>query len=111
MPGGRIAEFAGSKRVFGWTMGGVCDHGDHGDRGGDHVVDTEDESCSGFVSESLKPRGRGAFGNVLFLFANTGCPACSSNAIDSSTCRSLDGDCSPVGPGDYCFVFFHVKKG
>ena len=46
MPGGRLAEFAGSKRVFGWTMGGVRghDHGDHGDRGGDHVVDTEDES-------------------------------------------------------------------
>ena len=41
MPGGRLAEFAGSKRVFGWTMGGVCGHGD---RGGDHVVDTEDES-------------------------------------------------------------------
>ena len=50
MPGGRLAEFAGSKRVFGWTMGGVRGHGDrggdrgdrggdHGDRGGDHVVD------------------------------------------------------------------------
>ena len=26
VPGGRLAEFAGSKRVFGWTMGGVRDH-------------------------------------------------------------------------------------
>ena len=23
VPGGRLAEFAGSKRVFGWTMAGV----------------------------------------------------------------------------------------
>ena len=30
MPGGRLAEFAGSKRVFGWTMGGVRGHRDDG---------------------------------------------------------------------------------
>ena len=39
MPGGRLAEFAGSKRVFGWTMGGVRDHRDRGGDHGDHVVD------------------------------------------------------------------------
>ena len=31
VPGGRLAEFAGSKRVFGWTMGGVRGHRDDGD--------------------------------------------------------------------------------
>ena len=43
------------------------------------------------------------------LFANTGCPACSSNALDSSTCGSLDGYCGPVGPGDYSIIFTFQK--